>query len=74
MASKKRKTDKERGWYVKYKYGMTVSFGFITSQLMRAPKLSDITESRGWKENEISDEEKERVRKLFDENGELIRD
>ncbi len=76
MAQPKKKlpSDIDRGWYVDLTNGQRYTFGFICRMLGESVTLSDIAESSAMKQGQISEAEFERVKKLFDENGELIVD
>lgn len=76
MAQPKKKlpSDIDRGWYVDLTNGQRYSFGFISRMLGETLTFSDISESSAMKQGQISEAELERVKKLFDEDGELIVD
>lgn len=76
MAQPKKKlpSDIDRGWYVDLTNGQRYSFGFISRMLGETLTFSDISESSAMKQGQISEAELKRVKKLFDENGELIVD
>lgn len=68
------RTDFERGLYVEFVDGERLSFGFISRQLGNDEELtlSDLRDFPAWKNGRISAAEKERLMRLFGEDGKLI--